>query len=104
ITPAGDSNSTGSVRANAGQQVSVDLAGGARIVQLTDVPVTRDWQEGMLSFVDEPLRAVVDRVNRYSADKIALDDATVGELRFTGTVRYDEIVEWARGLDRVFPI
>jgi transmembrane sensor len=96
------------LRARVGQQVVLDdVVTGQRVtlsVQLRDTPAPNDWQEGILSFVDEPLHTVIARVNRYSQHNIAIADPTLGELRFTGTVIRDRIDDWALGLEKAFPI
>jgi len=97
-----------SLRAVAGEQVTLQMNMDATrqtlAVQLNDAPMTDDWQEGLLSFVDEPLRTVVVRVNRYSRHDIVLGDAAIGELRFTGTVFRDSIQDWVKGLEGAFPV
>lgn len=93
-----------SLRAAAGQLVSLDAAQDTLAIQLSDAPLVTDWQDGVLSFVDEPLRTVVVRVNRYATHDILLGDSRVGDLRFTGTVFRDRIEDWASGLERAFPV
>lgn len=95
------------LRARAGQQVVVDAALNMQstlTIQLSDTLAPNDWQEGVLSFVDEPLRTVIARVNRYSRHNIAIADASLEELRFTGTVFRERIEDWALGLEKAFPI
>lgn len=91
------------LRARAGEQVTYDVTLRASVLQPGDIAVALGWQEGALTYVDEPLRSVVARVNRYSKQEIVVADG-IDELRFTGTVLEDQIAEWATGLERVFPI
>jgi transmembrane sensor len=96
------------LRARAGQQVVLDSPTDSLHstlnVRLGDVPTPNDWQQGLLSFVDEPLSGVIARVNRYSQHNIVIDDPSLGELHFTGTVFRDRIDDWALGLEKVFPL
>jgi len=45
------------------------------------------WPSGMLSFEDAPLAEVVASANRYGRTRIVIGDPSVGERRFTGTIR-----------------
>ncbi len=92
------------LRAEAGQQIAYDARSFEPIVLPSDTATALGWQGGALTYVDEPLRAVVARLNRYSNRDVQLADGTLGELRFTGTVFETQIEEWARGLERVFPV
>jgi transmembrane sensor len=107
--PAHAGGGLSSVRASSGQQVTLDhvsthAAYPTLAVQLSDAPPSDDWREGMLVFVDEPLRRVVARVNRYSRPDIVLADDATGELRFTGTVLRDSIEDWVKGLEGAFAV
>jgi transmembrane sensor len=107
-TQTADRQRRSSVRAVAGEQVTLEMSENAAertlAVKLNDAPAIDDWQEGLLSFVDEPLRTVVVRVNRYSRHDVVLGDAATGDLRFTGTVFRDSIEDWVKGLERAFPV
>jgi transmembrane sensor len=92
------------LRASAGEQVTIDAQRGSATRQPSDSSVALGWQDGALSYVDEPLRSVIARVNRNSTTEIVLTDPAIGELRFTGTVHENQIPEWAFGLERVFPV
>lgn len=95
---------TSPTRTRAGQQLTFDGKIGATSIRPTDEALALGWQDGALSYVDEPLRSVVARVNRYSQKEIVLGDAKVGELRFTGTVLEGQVDEWIRGLEQVFSV
>jgi transmembrane sensor len=62
------------------------------------------WQHGRLAFEGEPLRYVVQDVNRYAKTPIVIADSRVGDLRVTGTVTAANIVGWINSLQAALPI
>jgi transmembrane sensor len=66
--------------------------------RLVDVDAEIGWQKGILSIDDWPLEAVVADLNRYSTRPIVIVDNSIDNIRVTGTVRTDSIVEWLHGL------
>jgi transmembrane sensor len=91
------------LQAGAGQQFTYDGASHEPAVYPFDTAAALGWQDGALTYVDEPLGAVVARINRYSSYDVRLAPE-LGELRFTGTVFEAQLEEWASGLERVFPV
>ena len=49
-----------------------------------DVGRSLAWEGGQLDFVDEPLASAVERLNRYSAEKIAIADAAAAAIQVNG--------------------
>ena len=88
------------VRVEAGQRLVADASGV--VVAASAAPVT--WTQGRLEYRAEPLRAVIEDVNRYAEHPVVLRDPAVGELAYTGTVRLDATGDWARGLPAAFPL
>jgi len=86
-----------------GEQMSYADAGNASAIGPADLRAAIAWSEGRLQFDHEPLRYVVQAVNRYSPRKIQLDQPS-GELLYTGLVFQDEIDAWIRGLENIFPV
>ena len=84
--------------------MTYDSRSSKPIMRSSDAAAVLGWQGGSLTYVDEPLRVVVARINRYSNHNVRLDDPALGELHFTGTVFQTQVEEWALGLQRVFPI
>lgn len=56
------------------------------------------WRSGRLAFEGEPLRYVIEYVNRYTSRPIELSDERIGDLLITGTVRDDNISAWLASL------
>jgi transmembrane sensor len=92
------------MHARAGEQVTYDTQRRSATKQPGDDAIALGWQEGTLSYVDEPLRSVIARINRNSTNEIVVMDAAIGDLRFTGTVHEKQVPEWALSLERVFPV
>ena len=67
-----------------------------------DVEAETAWRMGRLVVRDRPLREVVDRFNRYSAERLTLTDVAAGGVRISGSFRYDGGQEFALALARGF--
>lgn len=93
-----------SVRAEAGRRVRYDRGQLSQSLDEVPLEVATSWREGRLQFVDEPLRLVIASVNRYSEREILLGDASIEELRFTGTVFERGVESWLQGVASVFPV
>jgi transmembrane sensor len=91
-----------SVHVDAGQQTT---AGSAGIEEPTKMesPAT-DWQTGHLAFHLQPLRYVLEDVNRYAPKPIVLASDSVGALVITGTVERENIAGWVKSLERAFDL
>ena len=88
------------VRVEAGQRLVADASG----VTVAAAASLVTWTQGRLEYRGEPLRAVVEDVNRYAEHPVVLRDPAVGELAYTGTVRLDATGDWAAGLPAAFPL
>jgi len=92
------------VRIVAGERVTLSSTDTDLSVMEAEAGAALAWQNGRLEFVDEPLRAVVATINRYSDRELILTDMKLGELSFTGTVYEGRIDEWLQALQQVFPV
>lgn len=84
---------------DAGEQAIADDGGVGSAVALPDPAGVAAWREGLLSFQSEPLRYVVERVNRYAAKPIVIENAAIGEQRITGTVVNRDLPEWIASIE-----
>jgi transmembrane sensor len=91
-----------SVRLVAGQQTTAGSAGIDEPTKMED-PAT-GWQIGHLAFRLQPLRYVLEDVNRYARKPIVLDGDDVGALVITGTVERENIPGWVKSLERAFDL
>lgn len=88
------------VRVEAGQRLIADASG----ITVAAAPSEVTWTQGRLEYRGEPLRSVIEDVNRYAEHPVVLRDPTLGELAYTGTVRLDAAGDWAQGLPAAFPL
>jgi transmembrane sensor len=92
------------VRIRAGERVTLSSTDTDLSVTAAEPGAALAWQNGRLEFVDEPLRAVVATINRYSDRELILTDVKLGEMSFTGTVYEGRVDEWLQALQQVFPV
>jgi transmembrane sensor len=90
-------------RVTRGQRMVYPEEGTASAIEHSDPQAATAWREGRLQFNHEPLKYVLEAVNRYSKRQIIADDAA-GELLYTGDVLPDQVDAWIRGLERIFPV
>lgn len=64
----------------------------------------QQWRSGMLSFYREPLYRVVQELNRYSRNKILIEDISVMELKVYTAVSVHDIDSALKGLELALPI
>jgi len=88
----------------AGNQTTVDEAGFESAARLADNAAATAWQTGRLAFEREPLRYVLEDVNRYTSKPIVMSDDSVGDLKITGTVLSDNIGGWVSSLESAFAL
>jgi transmembrane sensor len=91
------------VRVGNGQAVTYDSTKQRGSVESADSAAT-DWTVGRLQYRDVPLKYVVADLDRYRSQQIVVQDPAAGELEFTGVIFRNHIGEWARALERIFPV
>jgi len=91
-----------SVHVDAGQQTTAGSAGVEEPTKMED-PAT-GWQIGHLAFRLQPLRYVLEDVNRYAHKPIVLETESMGSLVITGTVERENIGGWVKSLEHAFDL
>ena len=91
-----------SVHVSAGQQTTAGSAGIEEPTKMED-PAT-GWQIGHLAFRLQPLRYVLEDVNRYAPKPIVLETESLGTLIITGTVERENIGGWVKSLEHAFEL
>lgn len=91
------------IRVSRGEQVSFNDYGALSPIKLTDTRAATAWTHGRLTFDDQPLRYVVEAVNRYSPRHIVVSPSA-GALRFSGIVYDDQIGDWLQSLEIILPV
>jgi transmembrane sensor len=103
VEPFTSAASTGAVIVKAGHRFVRDRAGTDREEPITAADAV-SWQQGRLQYQGEPLRLVIEDINRYSPVKLRIADPALGELRYTGTVFPEALDAWIESVEGVFPI
>jgi transmembrane sensor len=91
------------VRITRGEQVAFSDAGTLSALKQTDTHAAVAWTQGQLTFDNQPLRYVVETVNRYYQRRI-LVSPSAGSLRFSGIISDTAIGDWLRSLKIIFPV
>ncbi|QDH71505.1 FecR family protein [Marilutibacter alkalisoli] len=73
-------------------------------IHQVDTRRSRAWESGQLVFNDEPLSAVVARMNRYAAQPLVIVDASIEGMRISGTFAAGDSDAFAEGVTGVFPV
>jgi transmembrane sensor len=98
-----------SLHVSRGEQLTFD--GRARSRELTEIQLSyvdpaqsARWRDGWLVYRNEALRDVIADVERYTDTEVTVADGVPRDLRFTGAVFKDSVVEWVEALPEVFPV
>ncbi|MCX8476358.1 MAG: FecR domain-containing protein [Sphingomonas sp.] len=84
------------------------ISAGTRLVTLPhndwsirqiDPEQSTTWLTGRLSFVDEPLAAAVDEMNRYARQKLAFRDGRTPDERILGVFRAGDTMALAQAIE-----
>jgi transmembrane sensor len=86
-----------------GHEVAYDGQGKMSAVRLAEVDTSLAWRNGRFKYTNEPLKHVIEDINRYSRKQVIFDDEAVGNLMYSGTVFESEVDEWVSGLEKTFP-
>lgn len=90
-------------RLSRGQEVTYDAEGRLGAVRSLPTTASTEWSDGRLKYLGEPLRHVIEDINRYSRRKLVLEDAAAGTLLYSGTVFARDIDDWITGLKQIYP-
>lgn len=92
-----------SVSLTPGQQLVAGPQAAQPAVSTADLQVADAWQAGHLVFRDEPLDAVVARVNRYTEHPVTLDPAVAG-IRISGVFNAGDVGSFVSALTSYVPV
>ena len=87
-----------------GRELIVAQGSDVASVAATDPSRALSWEGGQLVFVEEPLSSAVERVNRYSKDKLEIGDAATGQVRVTGVFTAGDVQAFVEGISAAFPV
>lgn len=91
------------IRVSSGEQVAFSDSGALSPLRETDTYAAVAWTRGRLTFDNQPLRYVIETVNRYSTRRIVISPSA-GVLRFSGIVFDNDIEDWLQSLKLIFPV
>ena len=91
------------IRVSRGEELAFRDNGALSDIKPADTQAAMAWTHGRLTFDDQPLRYVIETVDRYSSRRIVVSPSA-GGLRFTGIVFDNEIDDWLQSLVAVFPV
>jgi transmembrane sensor len=91
-------------RAEAGYQLTYSSNGRTAMITSIDTSSALEWRSGELSYVWEPLGAVVEDLNRYSQHKVVIKDPAIAALHFTGTVFTESLTDWVKAIEQAYPV
>jgi transmembrane sensor len=69
-----------------------------------DVSRSLSWEGGQLNFVDEPLASAVERLNRYSADKMVVADDRTAAIQVNGVFNAGDTDAFVEAVSGVYPV
>lgn len=73
-------------------------------VEQTDPIRSLSWEGGQLNFTDEPLALAAERMNRYSREKIVIDDPATGRLPVSGAFNAGDTEAFVDGVSALYPL
>jgi transmembrane sensor len=91
------------IRVGRGEELAFGDNGALGTIKLTDTGAATAWTHGRLTFDDQPLRYVIETVDRYSSRRIVVSPEA-GALRFSGIVFDNGIDDWLQSLKAIFPV
>jgi transmembrane sensor len=99
-----DSGKGGALKLLAGDQyMGRDGSSEYKLAKIDPATVAA-WQQGGLLFNDAPLSQVVADLNRYFRRPVVVQEADVGNLRFSGILKIDDQISMLRRLESFLPI
>jgi transmembrane sensor len=87
-----------------GREIVMAVAVPEAHLTLTDAPRSLSWESGQLVFEDEPLASAVERVNRYSQDRLEIGDAKAGQTLVSGVFAAGDTAAFVEGVTGVLRI
>lgn len=87
-----------------GRELVAEIATEQTKILPTDPALTLTWEAGLLSFADEPLQSAVERMNRYSQQKLAIGTAAAARTPVNGVYSAGNSAAFIEGVTSVSPL
>jgi transmembrane sensor len=92
------------VRISAGEEATAGSVEVGPAIRISNLAAATSWQTGRLAFRMQPLRYVLEDVNRYSRKPIVIGDDAIADIRVTGTVMGNNVSGWVASLQSALGI
>lgn len=86
-----------------GQQVTLSDHEGVRVREVKTDQYT-SWRNGIIVFEKEPLQNVMQKLERHYAVKIQMESGGLGDIRFTGSIENEDLLEVMEYINKTKPI
>lgn len=73
-------------------------------VQNADIVREISWRSGVLVFDETPLAEAVAELNRYSRDRLVIEDPAVAAFHVTGVFKTGDLNRFARTVEEILPV
>src|SRR5207245_1904198 len=73
-------------------------------VMPADLSRSLSWETGQLNFLNEPLESAVERMNRYSRERLVVGDREVATFRINGVFTAGDTEAFVEGVATFFPV
>lgn len=105
VRPIRDVKSEGnSASLQPGQELVATLTTGAGEIVEADMDRSLSWEEGRMDFIDIPLSTAVERINRYSAVPIVIEDAAAGRKIINGVFDSGDTDSFVTGVTSLYKL
>lgn len=87
-----------------GSELVADITTEQMQILPTDAGQTLSWEAGLLAFEDEPLQSAVERMNRYSVQKLAVGNPAAARTPISGVYTAGNAAAFVEGVTSVSPL
>ena len=88
----------------AGEELSANPGKADVNVSTADVQKSTSWRSGEVIFRDDTLASAVEEFNRYTDDKIVIDDPRVSALKVSGVFHTDRPANFLAAVTSFYPL
>jgi transmembrane sensor len=93
-----------SIALAAGQELIAPISAAQTSIEPADIARSLAWESGELEFVNEPLASAVERVNRYSVERVSVGDTGAANVRISGAFTAGDTRAFVEGVTAVSPL
>lgn len=78
--------------------------GNSMEVATSDMSRETSWRSGFVIFDETPLAEAVDELNRYSIDRLVIDDPAVASFKVSGAFKTGDLDRFAKTVEEILPV